>query len=318
MTMTELSDITFQGVAPAPQWPSRKTVIRWIGELQPWTLDDGTAYNTRTDVKNARNIPPASYGHIGHRRNAVARGLALQGKPWEAAMVDALGYQLFGDHLRFFWHHQFRILFPDHPQPLRMMNWTAMTKTMAMAFVLGWTSQATHQGYLTHAAIHRTYQLQLSYEQMHRRGHAFMLRLFAAWQGIEGHNWPAYAYDEPIYEGILERWNVPDPAVLEPWLIAACDRHTHEARPDTEKVFYDFSDALREPLEILLLFRLRELIGLTNPVLNHPLMEEPFDRLPSVQPSYVPDELVQGTLRRVREDWPEFDRVVSLDAIRDG
>lgn len=286
--------------------------------MPPWTLDDGTAYNTRTDVKNIKNIPPMSYDHIGHRRNAHACGLALQDRPWEAAMVDALGYQIFGDLLYFFWHYQFRILFPNHPRPLRMMAWTRMTETMAMAFVLGWISQATHQGYLAHAVLHRVWQLQFSYEQQHRRGHAFMLRLFAAWQGITGHAWPAYAYDEPIYEGILERWNVSDPAILEPWLIAACDRHTHQARPDTERTFYDFSDAIREPLEILLLFRLREVVGLTNPVLNHPLMEAPFDRLPTVQPPYVPDELVLGTLKRVREDWPEFDQVVSLDAIRNG
>ena len=316
--MTELSDITFQGVASAPRWPSRKTVIRWTAKMVPWSLDDGTVYNMRSDAKNVRNIPSSSYGPIGHQLKAKAIALALQGRPWEAAMVEALGYQIFDNHLDFFWHHQFRILFPDHPRPLRTMDWERMTETMAMAFVLGWTPQATHQGYLINAVLHRTWPLQLSYEQMHRRGHAFMLRLFAKWQGIPGHDWPAFAYDEPIYEGILERWNVSDPAILEPWLIAACDRHTHEARSDSEKVFHDFSNMLCEPLEILLLFRLRELIGLTNPVIDHPLMEAPFDHLPAVQSPYVPDELMQGTLKRVREDWPEFDRVVSLDAIADG
>jgi hypothetical protein len=71
----------------------------------------------------------------------------------------------------------------------------------------------------------------------------------------------------------------------------------------------------REPLEILLLFRLRGELGLQNPVLNHPLMEAPFDRLPQPQPRYQQDDLMRGTLSRVRADWPEFDSVVSLDAV---
>ena len=183
---------------------------------------------------------------------------------------------------------------------------------MAMAFMLGRIDEGVYQGYLAYAALNRTYQLQLSYEEMHRRGHVFMLRLFAAWQGDVSHAWPSYAYDEPIYEGILERWNEPDTEALTPWLLAACDRHTHQGKRETEKIFYDFSGHPRTPLEILLLFRLRELVGLQNPVLDHPLMEAPFDRLPDPGPAYVPDDLVCGTLARVRQDWPEFDEVVSL------
>jgi len=316
--MTELSDITFLGVAPAPQWPSRKTVIKWIEKMTPWSMDDREAYNSRSDAKNVRNIPPMSYSRIGHRLKAKAISLALQNKPWEGAMAKAIGYQMFGDRLYFFWHHQFRASFSNHPQPLRMMDWESMSETMATAFVLGWTREATHHGFLVLAALNRGWQLQLSYEQKHRRGHAFMLRLFAAWRGIVGHVWPKFAYDELIYEGILERWNVSDPAILEPWLIAACDRHTHEARADSETVFHDFSNVPREPLEILLLFRLRELSGLANPVVEHPLMEVPFDCLPTIQALYEPDEWMQGTLMRVREDWPEFDKVVSWDAVNSG
>ena len=89
----------------------------------------------------------------------------------------------------------------------------------------------------------------------------------------------------PIYNGILERWRDPNPQVLTPWLHAACDRHTQESRFDTEKSAYDFGDdrLTRTPIEILLLFRLRQLAGLANPVVDHPLMATPFDRLPETQ-----------------------------------
>jgi hypothetical protein len=54
--------------------------------------------------------------------------------------------------------------------------------------------------------------------------------------------------------------------------------------------------------EIQYLFRLRELIGLENPISDHPLMEPQFDKLPEAQSAYVPDARVLGMLARVRED----------------
>jgi len=314
--MANLKDIHSLGIDPC--WPSRQTVVRWIEATTPWSMEQADAYNRRTDVKNVRNtLPTSSYDPVGFRQSGKATALALEGKPWESAMASALGYQLFGDKLKFFWHGQFRMLFPSHQQPLRMMNWSVMTETMAMAFVLGWEAEGIYQGYLTHAALLQSYQLKESYESHHRRGHALMLRLFEEWRGDVSHIWPAFAYEQPIYEQLLKLWKEPDPEALVPSLIAACDLHTHEALPDTEEVFHDFSNTPRTPLEILFLYRLRALSGLINPVLNHPLMEAPFDRLPEAQPPYKPDDLMLGTLTRVHEDWPGFDAAVSLGAVKD-
>jgi hypothetical protein len=245
-----------------------------------------------------------------------AEASALKHEPWEIATINSLGYLQLGVQLDFFWHVKFASLFPNPPQPLRMMNWKLTSEMMAMLFLLGRTDDGIYQGYLTHASLNRTYQLQLSYEKHNRRIHAFMLRLFGDWRGDVSHTWPSYACDEPIYEGILERWREPDPEILKPWLLAACNRHTQESRRDSENRQYDCSAFPRTPLEILFLFRLRELIGLENSFPDHPLMEPPYDRLPDVQALYVPDELAQGTLARVREDWPEFDSVVSIEALR--
>jgi hypothetical protein len=247
----------------------------------------------------------------------MAIAFALRGAPWERAAIDALGYIAFANKLDFFSHFQFRILFPVHPQPMRMMDWEATTEAMAYSLLLGQDSDAIELGYLTYASLNRNYQLVLSYRERHRRVHVLMLRLFAAWRGDAGHKWPPYAYDEPIYEGIVAKWRDSDPEVLTPWLLAACDRHTHQAQLERgEKTFYDCSSFPCDPLEILFLFRLRELEGLQNPVLDHPLMAAPFYKLPEPQSPFVPDKLMEDTLKRLHEDWPNYEQVVSLDALK--
>ncbi len=309
------SQIKSPGVAQ--QWPSRERVIESIANTTPWSIEPVAVYNSRGDAENTVLAPPdGAYVGVGVRLLASAEAKALKKEPWERLAIDALGYIAFGNQLDYFWHVNFRSLFPSHSRPLRMMDWKLIVESMAMLFSLGRREEAKYHGYLAYSVLERTYQLKSSYEKHHRRVHAFMLRLFADWQGELKHEWPPYAYDEPIYEGILERWREPDTKLLTPWLLAACDRHTHESTRDSETKFFDCSAFPRTPIEILFLFRLRELIGLKNPVLNHPLMEPPFEKLPEPQSPYIPDALVEGTLARVRTDWPEFDRIVSLEALK--
>ena len=312
--MTDLKEIPKTGISPG--WPTRKKIIQWVERTTPWPMDQAQEYNARVDVKNSLNIPPnGSYYPVGVRLLGKATALALSKQPWEREMVDALGYLKYGYQLYFFWHREFRKIFQNHPSPLRMLSWESITESMAMNLILGKIDEAVYLGYMAHATLNQGFELELSYKKKHRRCHAFMLRLFADWRGDAKHDWPAFAYEEPIYENILKIWRTPDPDALSPWLMAACDYHTHQAKADTEDVFHDCSAFMRTPLEILIFFRLRELLGLQNPVLDHPLMESPFDRLPEKSPDYVPDEFVQGTLKRVREDWPNFDQEISLASL---
>ena len=316
--MVGLSELEAIGVAQ--HWPSRDSVVKGLRAYTPSTMDHAVAYNARLDDRNKKNATSwIAYFSRGARRQMDAIADALEDRAaWTGELGESIRDLMFADRMSYFWHGKFRVLFPTHERPLALMDWVFMTNSMAFAFLLGWTEQAIYQGYLTHAALNRGYQPRASYLEHHRRAHAFMLRLFADWRGNGvSHDWPAWGRDVPVYNGILERWRDPDPRVLMPWLLAACDRHTHESNYDTEERQFDFGDyrLTRTPVEILLVLRLREHIGLPNPLLDHPLMEPPFDRFPELQPQPAFDELMQGALRRARADWPQFDEATSVQLV---
>jgi hypothetical protein len=220
--------------------------------------------------------------------------------------------------MHFYWHLRSRALEPDLQPPLQMFDWLAGSWLMAAAFFVGQIELAAYMGFMVHAALNRSYQLRFVYKEGDRRGDTFMLRLFADWKRFTGHTFPSWAYNVPLYDRILQLWRTPNAEKLKPWLLAACDRHTHEAKKDTETKFHDFAgyNISHIPLEILMVLRLREHLGLINPVLDHPLMAGPFDCLPTVIPAYEPDHLILGSLQRVREDWPDFDEATSLKTMR--
>ena len=241
--MTELSELQSPGIATF--WPTRKTLITKLRNYTPWGMEQTVAYNARLDSKNTHKATSSiDYKGTGGRYQNDAIATALEGgNSWKQELARSLSYLMFANRLGYFWHGQYDILFPHMKGQLRMMDWVSMTNSMAFSFMFGWTDQAIYQGYLTYAALNCQYQLKKSYEQDHRRAHAFMLRLFADWRGDGlSHAWPSWRGDVPVYSGILERWRDPNPQVLAPWLLAACDRHTHESVGDTEENAHDFGD----------------------------------------------------------------------------
>lgn len=316
--MRNLPDLTSLGVSD--RWVSAKRIIKDLRASTPRNMDSVALYNARLDTNNTNNV----IGYLGYlsmgahlQLDAIATALE-NGATWRQKLAKSVGYCMFGDRMNYFWHHQFKQIFPEHPQPLRIMGFAAMTESIAYSLMLGWTEEAIYQGYLTYAAINCEFCSTSEYSNEHRRAHVLMLRLFADWRsdGLS-RDWPSWAFDVSAYNEILNRWRDPNPGVLAPWLLAACDRHTHEGRYDSSKTSYDFGDyrITRTPIEILFVLRLRELIGLSNPRLNHPLMSAPFDELPEAQPVFRPDELMLATLKRAREDWPHIEQLTSLQAL---
>jgi hypothetical protein len=312
-----------------PKWPKYKAVIARLQKERQLAFDmmdtNIREYISREDagpsklVANDINITSSEPESLGRFKVDGVLALAPDKLQWLDDLSHWARYYQVGIGQGFFWHHQFRILFPNNRQGgLRMLSMEYASQMMGVMALLGWKDATLYQGYLTHAALNRNYKLELEYEEEHRRAQSFMLRLFADWVGDASHRWPAYAYDQPIYEALIHNWRSPDLQDLVPCLLAVCDRHTWQTAKDTTKDFYDFHNVglTRTPIEVLFVFRLREWEGLTNPVLDHPLMAVPFNQLPPMQVVPEFDELMQGVLKRARADWPQYDTVLSLEVLK--
>lgn len=273
--------------------------------VQPW-------------MSNKENIPRSSMAMLGGYR--ACQVLALRQDDWVENSSNWVNYYRIGAANAYFWEHKFCPIFGvEFGKGLRMMSMSRAADMLAVMALLGWKVGVIYQGYLSFSLLNRKFNMEIEYDEKHRRAQVFMLRLFASWAGGAHHQWPSYAYDEPIYENLLSQWRMTDPAALVPLLLAACDRHTHESGCDTTHKYVDFNENNnldRVPVEILLLFRLREWEGLANPVLDHPLMAEPFHQLLPAQPVPEFDDLMQGVLKRARNDWPDYDDVLSLESLK--
>ena len=91
----------------------------------------------------------------------------------------------------------------------------------------------------------------------------------------------------------------------------AIDYHTRVSR-DGAGLDFDEGDWTRTPAHILLLFRLRETLGLKNPELEHPLFYSCFDTLaPHAQ--FAPDELLVRVLAQMKRDGFDEDEICASE-----
>lgn len=197
----------------------------------------------------------------------------------------------------------------DRPQLLGFLFLHRMGMHIANCVTLGWNDWAIELTQRVHWGLDNNC-FNDGGDEAHRRTQLFVLRLIGDWQGWPERNWPSCAYDEPLFTGLLERWRDEDPAALTPFLLAACDRHTHQARYDSNKAFFDLPWSGMEyvPSEVLAVLRLRSLSGLRNPdasALDHPLMNTQLGRLPEVSAPCT-DHLLEDVLARARQELPEL------------
>jgi hypothetical protein len=129
-----------------------------------------------------------------------------------------------------------------------------------------------------------------------------LLRIFAGYLGEPEITLKGEALTHPAYSALAKHWRHPEAELLVPVLLAVCDEHTRRSvrgKPYGDQC--DFEYFARTPVEILLVLKLREELGLPNPKLDHPLMNTPLGVLPKEIP-FEFDELLAPVVKRMRED----------------
>jgi hypothetical protein len=176
----------------------------------------------------------------------------------------------------------------------------------ANCLVLGWQDWAVDLARRVYRSLDHT-RFFFDYSQLrHPRTQVFVLRLIADWQGWPHREWEKWAFDEPIFNALIDHWRTPDADALKPLLLAACDRHTHESRFSSSTVYdIDVDGFWYDPFEVLTVMKLRQLQGLENPTLEHVLMDTPLGKLPAPVPPYS-DALLDGVLARIRLTRADF------------
>lgn len=142
----------------------------------------------------------------------------------------------------------------------------------------------------------------------------FMLRLMVDFLGETPPRISDYNRQFPTYLGLFDIWRDPDPQRIAPLCQAALDLHTHMGSHLPSGRFGEFNVPvwLYTPIEILLLFRLRQWLGLENPRLDHLLMTGPYASLPP-EATFSYDPMVAQVLERWRQDG--FDEAKIIDCV---
>lgn len=140
----------------------------------------------------------------------------------------------------------------------------------------------------------------------------FIVRVIADYLDQPALHLEGGALKEPVHNRLFEVWRKDDLDGLAEACLAACDVHTHQCKINKAHQFYDFSGMnwLRTPIGVMLVFKLRQMLGLANPVLDHPLMNTPLGVLPEEVP-FKPDDLIARVRQRMELDGYDENRIFS-------
>lgn len=235
---------------------------------------------------------------------AIAKALSGDDISWRADWSRVIAYFRWAFHLEFQFHstalHQFEK--GERRQRLALIPFDDVVWVMANCWLLGWRQAGLDMYELTIRGLDDRFFTGKT--QGMRRAHYFCLRLVSDNLGRESsREWPPFALDEPIYEALLTDWRVLEASTLLLPILAACDRHTYQARPDTDSTSYDFRryPQMYQPFEVLLLMRFREWERLRLPDVQHPLLATPLGALSEEVPEYN-DELLRGVVARAEQE----------------
>lgn len=297
-------------------WPTQKTEFKrfadYIEHFDATSQEDLREYaatGRHRGFNSAEAVPAWRYPSLAAVLMMRAMVLNQRGQIHtigaEAQTVElggALAYARLAQLINFYNHE----LFPGRTLQTLSLQHTACW--VAAGFAAG-CQGAERLGLLALEAGRRGYYFDVKFYPIFH----FILLLFSATQGLEIEPWSSAATREPALTSLLEKWQTRDVSNLTPLVIAVCDFHTHRCKPRT-KDWNEFSSGVgsnftRMPIEILMLYRLRERRGLANPDVDHPLMNSPLGKLCEPM-SCKPDDLLLQVLDRASSQGFDEDAIV--------
>jgi hypothetical protein len=243
--------------------------------------------------------------HYGSMRLAEWEIAGIDRQRWDPDLVATAFSAVYLQQMIDLYIH---LLFPiRHPgRVLQRMSFSQFSFT-ALGLVIGRHEEALRLARLQLAAFRKQYYNLI----LARPISAFIARILADYLGeppvgVRGdppHLLKGEIPADPVMQGLFNEWRAPDPEVLLPHCIAACDIHTHQAITGANSYRLEFGNGnwTRIPIAVLLVFKLRILLGLGNPQIDHPLMNSALGKLPS-ETDYKPDELVESVRARMMQD----------------
>ena len=186
-------------------------------------------------------------------------------------------------------HSLLSTAFVKESKPKGRISFNDQGLLLAKSFALGLVAEGEAIGYQSLAGLKdgRFYGLEVN------KLTPFVLKLFAAWKNIElsAAEFPFRIPD--AYQAVLDNLTGTADEIRAP-IVSACDFHLSRSKEHTDNETYEFGtpvDAIY-PAEILFVLRIRQLLGLSNPEVEHPLLNSPLGKLPesacSIPPALMP------------------------------
>jgi hypothetical protein len=193
-------------------------------------------------------------------------------------------------------------IFCGKPQFQEEEQWAIETYPIvyyaAMGMVMGFREHALRMARLQVLA----HRLKMFSDPEYYPAAQTILRIFADYFGEPDLTLEGEVLTQPVYNALVKHWRHADAEALVPLLLSVCDEHTRRnvrGKPYGDE--FDFLQFMRTPVEVLLVFKLRQELGLANPKLDHPLMNTPLGVLPKAVP-FEFDELLAPVVKRMRQD----------------
>jgi hypothetical protein len=262
-----------------------------------------------------RTIYRSSLSNYAANRNGLVEEELLKGKAFPAtlwrplfAAIYLFSFSVFSREL---------LTRVQHALKEKPVDWSYMfVYYAAMGVVLGFREHALRLARL-HLLAHR---LEMFASPQYYPAAQTILRIFADYFGEPEITVKGEALTHPAYNALANHWRHADAEALVPVLLAVCDEHTRRnVRAKPYDYAFDFYCFQRTPVEILLVFKLRQALGLANPHLDHPLMNTPLGVLPQDAP-FEFDDLIAPVEKSMRQDGFDeeailADFVAAVDAI---